>query len=210
MIRLDIFSDPICPWCHIGKAGLDSAMEARPEHPFAVEWHPFMLNPDMPPEGMDRRAYLEAKFGGKEGALKAMLPVQKAAETAGITIDFAAQTRVPSTVDAHRLIHWAGLEGRQNAVVSGLFRAYFAEGADIGSHEVLTRIAGASGLDAAMIGRLLEGDGDIAEIRARDAEIRARGLRGVPAFIIAGQHVLHGAQPREVWLQVIDELAGQA
>jgi predicted DsbA family dithiol-disulfide isomerase len=208
MIRLDIFSDPICPWCYIGKAGLDAALEARPGHPFAVEWHPFMLNPEMPPGGMDRRAYLEAKFGGKDGAVKAYLPVQKAAEAAGVTIDFAAQARVPSTLDAHRLIHWAGLEGRQNAVVSALFRAYFTEGADIGAHDVLVQIAGAAGLDAAMTARLLEGDGDVAEIRARDAEIRARGLQGVPAFIIAGQHVLHGAQPKEIWLQVIDELAG--
>ncbi len=210
MIRLDIFSDPICPWCYIGKAGLDAALEARPDHPFATEWHPFMLNPDMPPGGMDRRDYLAAKFGGRDGAVKAMLPVQQAAEAAGIAIDFAAQTRVPATLDAHRLIHWAGLEGRQNAVVGALFRAYFAKGEDIGDRAVLARIAGDAGLDAAMIARLLEGDGDVEEIRARDAEIRARGLRGVPAFVIAGQHVLQGAQPKEVWLRVIDELAGSA
>lgn len=210
MIRLDIFSDPICPWCYIGKAGLDAALEARAEHPFSVEWHPFMLNPEMPAGGMDRRTYMEAKFGGKAGAVKAYLPVQQAAEAAGLAIDFAAIERVPATLDAHRLIHWAGLEGRQNAVVSALFRAYFVDGRDIGEAEVLTRIAGEAGLDAAMIGRLLESDGDIAEIRARDAEIRERGLRGVPAFVIAGQHVLHGAQPKEVWLQVIDDLAGAA
>jgi len=210
MIRLDIFSDPICPWCYIGKRGLDAALEARPDHPFAVAWHPFMLNPEMPAEGMDRRAYLEAKFGGKEGAVKAYLPVQQAAEAAGLTIDFAAIGRVPSTLDAHRLIHWAGLEGRQNAVVNALFRAYFEKGADIGAPEVLTRIAGEAGLDAAMIARLLEGDGDAAEIRARDAEIRERGLRGVPAFLIAGAHVLHGAQPKKTWARVIDELAAGA
>ncbi len=210
MIRLDVFSDPICPWCYVGKAGLDAALEARPDHDFTVEWHPFMLNPEMPAGGMDRADYLEAKFGGKDGTVKAMLPVQQAAEAAGIPLDFAAQTRVPSTLDAHRLIHWAGLEGRQNAVVSALFRAYFVEGADIGDRAVLVGIAGKTGLDSEMIDRLLQGDGDVAEIRARDSEIRARGLRGVPAFIIDGQHVLHGAQPKEVWLQVIDELAGRA
>jgi predicted DsbA family dithiol-disulfide isomerase len=210
VIRLDIFSDPICPWCYIGKAGLDAALEARPGHDFAVAWHPFMLNPDMPPGGMDRRAYLEAKFGGRDGAVKAYLPVQQAAEAAGIAIDFSAQRRVPSTLDAHRLIHWAGMEGRQNAVVSALFRAYFTEGRDIGDPAVLVGIAGAAGLDAAMIARLLEGNGDADEIRARDAEIRTRGLSGVPAFVIAGRHVLHGAQPKEVWLRVIDELAGAA
>ncbi|WP_209425698.1 DsbA family oxidoreductase [Pararhodobacter sp. SW119] len=210
MIRLDIFSDPICPWCYIGKAGLDAALEARADHPFAVEWHPFMLNPDMPAGGMDRAAYLEAKFGSKEDAVKRMLTIQQAAEAAGVPIDFAAQTRLPSTLDAHRLIHWAGLEGRQNAVVAALFRAYFVDGADIGEPEVLTGIAGAAGLDAAMIARLLESDGDVEEIRARDADIRARGLSGVPAFIIDGQHVLHGAQPRDVWLQVIDQMAGRA
>ena len=113
MIKLNIISDPICPWCYIGKTLLDRALESHPDHPFDIEWHPFQLNPDMPVEGMDRREYLETKFGGKDGALRAYAPVVERAEDAGLSIDFAAIERTPNTVNAHRLIHWAGLEGRQ-------------------------------------------------------------------------------------------------
>ena len=122
-VRLDIVSDPICPWCYIGKTLLDQALAERPLHPFEIVWHPFMLTPDMPAGGMDRRAYHEAKFGGKDGAVKAYAPVLERAEAAGLTIDFAAIKRTPSTVDAHRLIHWAEAEGLQNIVVQQIFAA---------------------------------------------------------------------------------------
>jgi predicted DsbA family dithiol-disulfide isomerase len=116
-------------------------------------------------------------------------------------------TRMPSTLDAHRLVHWAGLEGRQHAVVSALFRANWAEGRDIGDPATLARIAGEAGLDSAMIARLLASDADVDEIRARDAEIRERGLRGVPGFLIGRRYVLNGAQPVETWLDLIDKIA---
>lgn len=209
MIKLDVLSDPICPWCYIGKANLDRALAQRPDHPFVIEWHPFQLNPEMPTEGMDRRDYLEAKFGGREGAVRAYAPVAQAAERAGLTINFEAIARTPSTLDAHRLIHWAGLEGRQTAAVSSLFRAYFAEGRDIGDAAVLLDIADSIGLDRAMTERLLASDADADDIRARDAHARQRGVTGVPTFVIANQHVVVGAQPPDLWLQVIDELTGQ-
>jgi predicted DsbA family dithiol-disulfide isomerase len=209
MIKLDILSDPICPWCFIGKANLDRALEQRPDHPFVIEWHPFQLNPDMPAEGMDRRAYMEAKFGGRDGAVRAYTPVLQAAERAGLTINFEGIARTPSTLDAHRLIHWAGLEGRQTAAVSALFRAYFVDGRDIGDSTVLADIAGSIGLDRAMIERLLASEADAEDIRARDAHARERGVNGVPTFVIASQHVVVGAQPTDLWLQVIDELAAQ-
>jgi predicted DsbA family dithiol-disulfide isomerase len=207
MIKLDILSDPICPWCHIGRATLFRAMEARPEHGLALEWHPFQLNPDMARQGMDRRAYLEAKFGGKEGAVRAYAPVVEAAEAAGLTIDFEAIRRTPNTLDAHRLIHWAGLEGRQTPVATALFQAYFEQGRDIGDRMVLTEIGAAKGLDAGMLERLFETDADADDIRARDAHARERGVTGVPTFVLAGRHVLRGAQPVELWTQVIDEIA---
>jgi predicted DsbA family dithiol-disulfide isomerase len=209
MIKLDILSDPICPWCFIGKANLDRALEQRPNHPFVIEWHPFQLNPDMPAGGMDRRAYMEAKFGGRDGAVRAYTPVLQAAEKAGLTINFEGIARTPSTLDAHRLIHWAGLEGRQTAVVSALFRAYFVEGRDIGDAATLADIAGAIGLDRAMTERLLASEADAEDVRARDAHARDRGVTGVPTFVIANQHVVVGAQPTELWLQVIDELSAQ-
>ena len=209
MITLDILSDPVCPWCYIGKANLDRALEARPEHALTIQWHPFQLNPDMPQEGADRRAYLEAKFGGKENAVKIYARIAEAAEAAGLKIDFGGIKRTPNTLDAHRLIHWAGLEGRQTAAVSRLFKAYFEDGKDIGDREVLLEIAEGIGLDREMIRRLFESDADLEEIRARDEHARQRGVTGVPTFVLANQHVLPGAQPTELWLQVIDEIAEQ-
>ncbi|PVH28787.1 DsbA family oxidoreductase [Pararhodobacter oceanensis] len=205
--KLDIFSDPICPWCYIGKSRLEAALEARPEHPFVIEWHPFMLNPSMPPEGMDRREYLEAKFGPPESVLKAYMPIQEAADADGLPLELSKISRTPATLDAHRLIHWAGLEGRQNAVVNALFRAYFTQGQDISEHMVLTEIAAKAGLDGAMVAQLLAGDNDKQDIRARDAEIRERGMQGVPGFIIGRKYVVSGAHPAEFWTQVIDDIA---
>lgn len=207
MVPLDILSDPICPWCYIGHANLSRALEAAPGHPFAVAWHPFMLNPDMPPEGMDRRAYLEAKFGGRERAAAAYARVDAAAREAGLDLDLGAIERTPSTLDAHRLIHWAGLEGRQTPVAARLFAAYFREGRDIGDRAVLAEIAGAAGLDPAMTERLLASDADAGEIRARDAHARERGVTGVPTFVVAQRHVVVGAQPPGMWAEVVAELA---
>ncbi len=209
MIKLDILSDPICPWCFIGWSNLARAMEARPDHPFTVEWHPFQLNPDMPKGGMDRREYLETKFGGKEGAIQAYAPVVEHAEAAGLTINFEGIQRTPNTLDAHRVLHWAGLEGRQTPMKLALFRAYFQEGKDIGDPVVLAELAASVGLDRAMIETLLSGESDAKDIADRDAHARARGVSGVPTFVIAGQHVLRGAQPTDLWIQVIDDIAAQ-
>ena len=209
MVRLDILADPICPWCLIGKRLLDKALDARPDHPFAIDWHPFQLNPDMPRAGMDRRAYLEAKFGGRENAARVYAEIDEKARAAGLQLDFGAIRRTPNTLDAHRLIHWAGIEGRQQAVVSFLFEAYFQKGRDIGDPEVLTAIAARAEMDAAVVARLLEGDADLETIRSRDAHARERGVTGVPAFIVAERHVLVGAQPSALWQKVIAELAGE-
>ncbi|MDF1872671.1 DsbA family oxidoreductase [Vannielia sp.] len=209
MIKLDIFSDPICPWCFIGKSLLDRALAEVSRQPFEIEYHPFQLNPDMPRGGMDRRAYLEAKFGGQKGAVEAYMPIVKRAEAIGLQINFEQITRTPNTLDAHRLIHWAGLEKRQLPVVSMLFEAYFMSGLDIEDRDVLADIADSAGLDAAAIRRLLETDADEADIRARDAHARERGITGVPTHIVANQHVVPGAQSTALWLQLIDEINGQ-
>lgn len=206
-VKLDIMSDPICPWCYIGKAHLDRALAQHPDHPFVIEWHPFQLNPDMPKAGMDRRAYLEAKFGGKEGAVKAYAPVVEHAEKAGLNINFEAMERTPNTMDAHRLIHWAGIEGRQTAAVSALFKAYFVDARDIGSAEVLADIADGIEMDASVVGRLLETDADLDDISERDAHSRSMGISSVPTFIVGGRHAVPGAQPPELWAQVIAEMA---
>ncbi|WP_417727314.1 DsbA family oxidoreductase [Roseovarius sp.] len=210
MVKLDIISDPICPWCYIGKTLLDQALAQRPDHPFKIEWHPYQLNPDMPAGGMDRREYLETKFGGKEGAIRAYAPVLERAEAAGLTIDFAAIKRTPNTLDAHRLLHWAGIEDCQDRMAMALFRAYFNEGRDIGDPEVLADLADSLSLDGAMIQRLLTTEADREEIRTRDAQFRQMGISGVPTFIVGGQHAVPGCQPAAMWVKVIDELTATA
>jgi predicted DsbA family dithiol-disulfide isomerase len=209
-VKLDILSDPICPWCYIGKTHLDLVLAEVPDHPFVIEWHPFQLNPDMPAEGMDRRAYLEGKFGGKEGAVRAYAPVVEHAEAAGLKIDFEGMQRTPNTLDAHRLIHWAGIEGRQTAAVSALFKAYFEEARDIGDAEVLADIADSIEMDAAVVAKLLKTDADRQDIIDRDQHSRSMGVSSVPTFIVAGKHAVPGAQPPDLWRKVISELAADA
>ena len=209
MVKLDIISDPICPWCYIGKTNLDKALAQFPDHPFTIEWHPFQLNPDMPAEGMDRRAYLEGKFGGKEGAVRAYAPVAEHAEKAGAVINLEKIARTPNTIDAHRLIHWAGIEQRQSLVVDLLFKAYFVDGRDISDHEVLADIADTAEMDAAMVSKLLASTADADDIRARDAHSRKMGVNSVPTFIVAHQHAVPGAQPPEMWANVITEIMEQ-
>ncbi len=209
LVKLDILSDPICPWCYIGKTYLDQALAERPSHPFTFEWHPFQLNPEMPSAGIDRREYLETKFGGKEGALAAYAPIAERAEALDLKIDFAAIQKTPNTLDAHRLIHWAGLEGRQTVVVSALFKAYFVDGLNIGDQDVLVEIAKAAEMDPDMVRRLLNSDSDVQDLKSRDSHARERGVSGVPCFIVANQHALSGAQPKELWLNVIDEVMAQ-
>lgn len=210
MVRLDILSDPICPWCLIGKTHLDRALAARPDHRFVIAWHPFQLNPDMPKGGMDRRTYLEAKFGGKERAAQVYGQIDQAARDAGIEIDWSTIERTPNTLDAHRLIHWAGVEHRQGPVVDALFRAFFFDGKDIEDHGTLAAIAGEAGMDADATLRLLSTDADAEDVRARDANAREKGVTGVPTFIVGDRHAVPGAQPPELWERVIDELAGNA
>ncbi len=205
MVSLDIFSDPICPWCLIGKTQLDHALAGR-EDIFAIRWHPFQLNPDMPRDGMERQAYLDGKFGGRAQADRVYGEIAAAAEAAEVAMDLDAIARTPNTLDAHRLIHWAEVEGVQSAIVDALFEAYFREGRDIGARDTLADIADGAGIDAALIHRLLDSDADLDEIRTRDATAREMGLTGVPTFIVNGQHAVPGAQPTELWTKVIDEI----
>lgn len=209
-VKLDVLSDPICPWCYIGKTHLDKALAAEGEHPFVIEWHPFQLNPDMPDNGMDRREYLERKFGGKDGAIRVYGQIAQHAEDAGIEIDFAAIQKTPNTVNAHRLIHWAGIEGKQNDIVDALFSAYFKEGRDIGDIETLADIADSVGMDASVVTRLLNSDEDKQAIRDRDTHSREMGVNSVPTFIVGSRHAVPGAQPPELWQKVIQDLKEQS
>lgn len=210
MIRLDIFADPVCPWCFLGKANLNRALEAHPDHPFQIEWHPYELNPDMPVEGVEKKAYLAARFGGSGKLDQIHDRFRQIAAEAGVTMDPDTPTRIPNTRNAHRVIHWAGLEGRQTPVVSALFRAYWIEGRDIGQPEVLVQVAGEAGMDPVVVARLLASDADVDTVEAREAHARERGVTAVPTFVIADRYVVSGAQPPKLWGQVIEDLLAQA
>ena len=213
MITLDIYFDPICPWCLIGKTHLDAALKSHGHSPFTPRWHPFQLNPDMPLEGMDRRAYLLAKFGGEEKAYAAYKPVSEHAETAGLALNLDQIKRTPNTVNAHRVIQWSLIEGAEDALIDLLFKAYFIKGQDIGDPTVLAQKAKEVGLDPEMVLRLLETDNDIDTIKTSDSEVRRIGITSVPTFILAGRHVIQGAQGQELWKNVLldidQELARQ-
>jgi len=206
MTTIEIISDPICPWCYIGKTRFERALAARPEHGLKISWKPFQLNPNMPPEGMDRRAYLERKFGGEKGAVQVYADIAKAAEADGLKVKLDKIKRTPNTINAHRLIHWAGIEGLQNEAVAALFIANFEEGRDISAPDVLADIAESVGMDRAATERLLASDAEIAETKAADEKTREMGVSGVPTFLIDGQYVVTGARETAFWIDLIDEI----
>lgn len=194
-IRIEVYSDVICPWCFVGKRRFEAALEALDRRgAFAVVWRPFELNPDMPREGMDRRAYRVAKFGSLERSRA--LDARLEAVGAGVGIGFAFEriARTPNTFDAHRLIDFAQREGAGEAVVEALFRRYFEGGEDVGRHEVLLDVARAAGLDAGAVGAMLAGDAGAAEVRAAEDEAWRLGITGVPMFVIDGRPRIAGAQ----------------
>lgn len=201
--RLDIFADPVCPWCMIGKVELDLALADRPDHPFAITWHPFRLNPQMPRQGMDRVAYLRAKLGDQAEAAGRALAERAA--SLGLTLN--PSSREPDTTDAHRLMHWAGLEGAQDRVMEGLLRAHWQEARDIGDADTLVAVAASAGMDGAVTARLLASDADRDEVMRREQHARQRGVTAVPTFVVADAHALSGAQPASLWQQVIDEVS---
>ena len=208
-IRLDIFADPVRPWCMIGKAELDRALESRPGHPFQITWQPFRLDPQMPPAGMPYPAYMKMKFKDEAGIIAAMKPVMAASERLGLWINPSLIERMPNTLNAHRLLYWAGLEGAQTPVMSGLMRAFWREGQNIANPDTLVAIGEKAGMDGEMIRRLLASDADRDEILRREIHARERGINSVPTFIVADSHVVSGAQPASLWQNVIDELTGQ-
>jgi predicted DsbA family dithiol-disulfide isomerase len=203
-MELDIFSDTICPWCLIGKRRLERALAQRPQPDLKIRWRAFQLNPDMPAAGMDRKLYLATKFGGPENASSVYDRIREAGASEGIDFDFDGIGHTPNTVDSHRLIRFADRNGCQDAVVEGLFQAYFLNGRNIGDREVLVSIAAANGLNAEATENYLATTEDADAIRAEDAQARAVGINGVPCFIFNGRHALPGAQSPEVFFQLFD------
>ena len=197
--RIDIVSDAICPWCYIGKRHLETALAtlAAEGLQFTVHWNPFQLNPDMPKEGVARAAYRAAKFGDPERVKAIDARVTQAAEGAGLAFHLDRIARTPNTIDAHRLIWFAGRKGVQDAVMEAVFHTYFIEGRDIGDHAVLADVAAEAGLDRANVLAFLASELADPEMRAADQSAREAGVNGVPSFFLDGYSVFSGAMPAE-------------
>jgi len=198
--RIDIVSDAICPWCYVGKRHLEAALAtlATEGLHFSVHWNPFQLNPDMPKQGVERAAYRAAKFGSAERAREIDARVAGAAEAAGLAFRQDLMLRTPNTIDAHRLIWFAGRQDRpdrQDAAMEAVFRAYFIQGRDIGDPEVLADCAAEAGLDRAAVLSFLGTDLADAEMRAADQAAREAGVNGVPSFFLDGYSLFSGAMP---------------
>jgi predicted DsbA family dithiol-disulfide isomerase len=213
-LTIDVISDVVCPWCYIGRRRLGAALAqfatqtpgARP----IVSWHPFQLNPDLPPEGIDRQLYLARKFGGSRSAAEIYARVLAAGKSVGIDFAFERIARQPNTLDAHRLISWAQARGSAEEIVERLFRAYFLEGRSIGDRSVLAAVAGEAGFPAEAAQAYLASSEGVATIAEMDRRVRELGVTGVPFFIFGGKLAVSGAHEPGVLAEAMAQALQQA
>lgn len=209
-IVIDVVSDMVCPWCYLGKARLDLALaEIMDEVSVDVNWRPYRLNPDYPSEGVDQKAELEKKLGGKEKVEQAHEMLTQLGKEVGINFNFDAIKVGPNTLDAHRLSLWAHAEGRefQDKVVNELFRANFEEGLNIGDHAVLADIGEKAGMNRDVVTKLLSSDADKETIVAEIDAAQQMGVAGVPFFILDQKYAVSGAQSKEVLINALRDIA---
>ncbi|MBB3963160.1 DsbA family oxidoreductase [Rhizobium metallidurans] len=209
-IVIDVVSDVICPWCYLGKARLELAIsEVQDEVGVDINWRPYRLNPDYPPEGVDQKAALEKKLGGAERVAEGHKMLTELGREVGINFNFDAIKIGPNTLDAHRLIHWAMIEDRDKAdrVVNGLFKANFEEGLNVGDHAVLLDIAEKAGLDRAVTASLLASDADKVLVVEEIESAQKMGVNGVPFFIFDQQYAVSGAQTPDVIAGALRDIA---
>jgi predicted DsbA family dithiol-disulfide isomerase len=207
-MEIDIYSDPICPWCYIGKRRLERALERRQALGATIRWRAFQLNPDMPMEGIERDRYLTLKFGGAARADQLYENIRLVGETVGIDFAFDKIGRTPNTLQAHRLIRYANDTPHADTVIERLFRRYFVEGGVIDQTEALIQIAVEVGLDEAATTAYLECAENLDEVRQEDSAARRLGIQGVPCFIVNNQYALSGAQEPEAFFPIF-EIASQ-
>lgn len=208
-ITIDVVSDVVCPWCYVGARRLDTALAGLPEVEAEVAWRPFQLDPTIPPEGRDRREYMRGKFGSDERIRQLHDNLIQSTLDAGIPFAFDRIKVAVNTLDAHRLIRWAGGQGAQvqGAVVKALFKANFEDGANIGDHAVLTEIAAEAGMDAPIVAALLPTDADREAVRSEIAQASRMGISGVPCFLLERKYAVMGAQPAEALADAIRQVA---
>jgi len=207
-INIEMISDWVCPWCFVGKRRLEAALAERPDLNFTVAWQPFQLSPDMPREGRNRQEYYQEIFG-PERAATLLDGLKQTGEEAGISFGSHADAMAPNTLSAHVLMYWAGADDRidANDLAEKLFCAHHVACEDIGDHTVLTRIAAEVGMDADDITARLAAREDEAIVKEQITNAAARGVSGVPFFIIDGQYALSGAQPTNILLSAFDQAA---
>ncbi len=204
-MRIDVWSDVVCPWCWIGKRRLERALallgDAAPE--VELHWHPFLLDPEAGSEPVPLREAYARKFGGAERSAQMLASTQATARAEGLPFDFdRGQVRV-TTLPAHRLLWLAAREGDAGRAAEALFHAHFAEGRNLADPAVLVAAGQAAGLPEARVRALLAGDEGEAEVRAQVAQAQAMGIRSVPTFVIDGRHVVQGAQPPDLFAQAL-------
>jgi predicted DsbA family dithiol-disulfide isomerase len=206
-MRIDIYSDTVCPWCYLGKRRFDLAVAARPQYEPVVVWRPFELNPDVPVEGVDRETFMAARMPDQVRLEQGHVELERQGEASGIRFRFDLINRVPNTRRSHLLIAHAARQGLQAAVKDRIMRAYFEEGCDIGDPDELVRLGNEVGLNApearnALILRIGQ-DGVVAAER----HAAVLGITGVPTYIFDGQYTISGAQEVGILARVFDQVA---
>ncbi len=208
-LRIDFVSDVVCPWCAIGLTSLDQALQRLDGEVQAdIHFQPFELNPQMPAEGESIAEHLQRKYGLSDAQLaENQERIRQRGAELGFAFDFNARSRIWNTFDAHRLLHWAGLEGRQSELKHALLRAYFSEGRNVSDRDTLVAIAAGAGLDAVRAREVLDSGEYAAEVREAEDFFRRNGINGVPAVIIERKHLISGGQPVDVFERALREIA---
>jgi predicted DsbA family dithiol-disulfide isomerase len=206
-VHVDVVSDVVCPWCYIGKHRLEGAIARTPEIVVDVDWRPYFLNPWIPREGIDRKTYLETKFGSVQRYDAIAERVAAAAAAEGLVYAPKKISRQPNTLDCHRLILWSRTVTDPARVKQRLMELYFAEGADLSGPEVLIKAAQDCGMDGELVRRLLAGDDDVERIESEANAAKEAGIDGVPCFVFGSAFVVTGAQSRDYLAQAIERTA---
>ena len=203
-MEIDVIFDTVCPWCYIGKRRLEQALAMRPQVKARPIWRPFLLNPEMPPEGIDRTAYLLKKFGSEARVRRIYGAISEAAQSAEIDFAFERIGKTPNSVDSHRLVRFADRRDCADEVVEALFVEFFMEGRDIGDIGILAEIGANHGLDRRALTAYLESDQDTQLIHDENARAHRLGINGVPSFAFNGKMVISGAQEPQVLVRLLD------
>lgn len=203
-LPIEVVFDLVCPWCYLGTRRLRRALRARPDILAEIMWRPFLLNPDIPVGGLPRQEFLTRKFGGEERARRLHGTIADLGRAEGVPFRFDRIRRMPSSLDAHRMVRYAAREGLADTMVDTLFHAYFAEGADLGHADTLAALALRVGIESGGVYRFLDSGAEADAVHAENLRAHRLGINGVPCFVIGGRHAIAGAQEPEVLERLID------